>query len=352
MPQTRNGLDPTPFEPKAAGPDIWAMYHAFRRQRLRETRPDDPPMPDHVVEASMKRDDPFGEARRHLIIRDGQVVSSFYAGRVKPGAPGYDSNKHLVWIDAGVLTTERRQGIGRLWARLALDILNEWDATTLTTYAEEDDGHAFLRWLGADQKSTGAENRLLMAEVDWDMVDRWVAEGGAKSPESALVFYENRVPDEALEAFCPALSSMLNTMPFDDLDHGEIVITPDMVRERYTENAQTGAVEHTLLTREPDGTISSITDVHYQPARPDRIHQMFTGVRPDCRGRGLGKLIKASMLHRLRRAYPDARWVVTGNANSNDPMLAINRRLGFRTYRANVSYQITSDTLAERLAQV
>ncbi len=343
-------LEPMVFNPKEASPELWTMYHAYRHTRHDEVRPDDPYWPDHLTEEGLKRDDPFNDHHRYLLVRDGRIISSFYAGRVKPGTPEWDTNRHFLYADAGVLAGERRHGIGTMWAKLVLGIMQDWDSRVLTLDTEEDDGHEFLRWLGAEQKSIGAENRLDLTEVDWDMVQRWVTEGGAKSPDTRLVFHENRVPEEIWAEYCPAMSAMLNTMPFDDLDHGDIVFTPEMQRERYDFMDKTGGAHHTVLTREPDGSISSVTDIGYQPAQADRVFQYFTGVRPDCRGRGLGKLIKATMLQYIRQAYPEAHWVITGNANSNDPMLAINRRLGFKTYRTGISYQINRDALAARLA--
>jgi hypothetical protein len=44
--------------------------------------------------------------------------------------------------------------------------------------------------------------------------------------------------------------------------------------------------------------------------------------------------------------------VVTENAGSNAPMLAINKKLGFKQYRAETEYQISRDTLAARVRQI
>ena len=55
------------------------------------------------------------------------------------------------------------------------------------------------------------------------------------------------------------------------------------------------------------------------------------------------------MLLHVRELYPDTQWVVTDNAGSNAPMLAINRALGFKPYRSGSEYQITRDQLTERL---
>ena len=56
---------------KNAGPDFWARYHAYRRQRHAETRPEDPLTPDEIVEKEMKRDDPFDSHLRYEISRHG-----------------------------------------------------------------------------------------------------------------------------------------------------------------------------------------------------------------------------------------------------------------------------------------
>jgi hypothetical protein len=58
------------------------------------------------------------------------------------------------------------------------------------------------------------------------------------------------------------------------------------------------------------------------------------------------------MLLRLHEMYPEAEWVSTGNADSNAPMLAINRRLGFKRHRGNIEYQLSRDELAARIEEL
>lgn len=341
-----------PFKPKDTPRDVWTAYHAFRRTRRDEAYPDDPLSPDDVTEARMQHEDPFAEEDNALVLDGGRVVASFYSGWAKPGSPGYDSNRRFIWAGGHVLEPFRRRGIATAWFRRVLATMRAHDHTTLNLWSAWPDGHAFVRWLGAEEKSVGSENRLDLGEVDWGMVDAWVADGARKSPATRAALYPHRLPEPLWAAFCTSASAMLNTMPFDDLDHGEIVMTPEGLTDLYKRWDAQGESHHTILAFEPDGSISAITDVNYDPVHPDRIHQMFTGVRPDCRGRGLGKLVKARMLRYLRATYPDARWVITGNANSNDPMLAINRQLGFKAHRTGSSYQIARDALEARLAAV
>jgi len=55
------------------------------------------------------------------------------------------------------------------------------------------------------------------------------------------------------------------------------------------------------------------------------------------------------MLLHLHELYPDARWITTDNANSNAPMLKINRAMGFKPYRGSVEYQMTREQLEAKI---
>jgi GNAT superfamily N-acetyltransferase len=246
----------------------------------------------------------------------------------------------------------RRRGIGRSWIPLVLEIMERYSYTTVGIEGEEASGHAFLKWIGAEAKLTGAENRLKLADVDWALMRRWVEEGRRRSPETKFESYDGRLPESMLEDYSPQLSSMLNTMPFEDLDHGEIVETPEMIKEWFARMDMSGDAGHWMFTREPDGVISGITDMYYAPYSPTLVHQGFTGVRPDARGRGLGKWLKAAMVIHMRELYPKAEWFITDNAGSNAPMLAINTKMGFKTYRVGSEYQITRERLAARFQEL
>ncbi|HEV2967884.1 MAG TPA: GNAT family N-acetyltransferase [Candidatus Dormibacteraeota bacterium] len=331
---------------KSEDRDFWSRYHEYRRLRHKESRPDDPLRPDDVEEALLKRDSPFDIHHHHEVVQDGRLVSWFSGSTSKPGTPGHESNKHLFWAYIYVRPEARRRGIGSSWLPLLVELMDAHGCTVAGFGTEEASGHAFLNWLGAEAKFSGAENRLKLADVDWKMVDRWIVEGPQRSPETKLESYEGPLPEAMWADYAPQLSSLLNTMPFENLDFGQIVLTPDHMRDYYARLEIGHDQLHTILTREPSGVISAITDTSWAPHRPTVIEQRFTGVRPDARGRGLGKWIKAAMLAHVHELHPQAEWVTTENAGSNAPMLAINKKLGFKEFRAATEYQIGRDNLA------
>jgi GNAT superfamily N-acetyltransferase len=338
-------LSPEAVDARTASREFWMRYHAYRRLRHAESHPGDPLMPDDLAEVEMKHENPFEIQYRYEIARDGHMLSDFFAATVKPGSPGYESNKRFMWATGSVHPDHRRRGIGRTWISLTLELMERHGCTILTLDTHEESGRGFLEWLGAEGKSAGAENRLQLADVDWAMLRRWVEDGAAHSPSTTLEVYDGHLPEEMWEDYCPQFAALLNTMPWDDLDHGDITVTPAELADWYERLDEQGGTDFTMLTREADGSISGITDMSYAPYKPEFIEQGFTGVRADARGRGLGKWLKAAMLLHVREIYPQLRTVATGNASSNVPMLAINKKMGFKEHRAGNEYQISLDKL-------
>ena len=345
-------LKHTPVDPKTADRAFWQRFHEMRRLRQQETRPDDPLVPDELEEKSMQRDDPFHLKYRYEVSGDAKVLSWLYCESIKPGTPEYESNKQFFDANIYVIPDRRRQRIATSWLPLVEQLMDRHGCTVLNLHAELEPGHEFLKWIGAEPKLTEIENRLNLADLDWDMVERWAAEGPARSPQTKLEIYDGKIPESKWEEFAPQYSALINTIPFEEMEHGEIKITPEMLREWYTQMEMRGDLQHTVVAREPDGSISGITDIDWAPYRRTIIHQQLTGVDPKARGRGLGKWIKAAMLLRIRELYPDAQWIATENAGSNAPMLKINRDLGFKQYRIGIEYQLSREQLGARLKEL
>jgi mycothiol synthase len=343
------GLTPVRFDPARADGEEWRRYHELRHLKHAEMHPDDPLEPDDVVEGRMKRPDAFDLRHWFVMSRGDVVVSTFGCENTAPGNPEYETNKHLMWGDVYVRPEERRRRIGASWLPWIVQLMEEQGCTVLGLGADREAAHAFLRWIGAEPKLSGIESRLNLAEMDRSLMERWVEEGARRSPETRLEIYDGPLPEALWPDFAKQRSALLNTMPFEGLEIGEIIVTPERIREYQERSAMAGIVDHEVLTREPDGTISGMTDVSWAPYRRTHIEQQFTGVRPDARGRGLGKWIKAAMVLHVRELYPDARWISTGNAGSNAPMLKINRTMGFKPYRTGVDYQVGVARLKERL---
>ncbi len=343
------------FDPQRATREEWARFHAYRRKRHAETDPDDPLLADATVEAQKRKPDTaWKELTFPVIDVDGsdEWIGWQTLEFARPDVPSYEENKRILWVWISFLPSYRRQGIGQRLLREAANFARERGKSLVVSYAEEASGLAFWKAVGAQDAQRGRQSRLDLDELDWTMAEQWAAEGPARSPDSKLVWFTNRIDDEDIEEWCTAFTEVWNMMPRDDLDIGDEVFTPERRRQSEAGIAEGGGTTLTALTREEDGTISGLTEMGYFPEEDWMINQWMTGVRRPYRGRGLGKWLKAAMLLRVREEFPQVRVVRTGNAFSNAPMLSINERLGFKLYREGMEVQIRLEDLEAYLAKV
>ncbi len=103
--------------------------------------------------------------------------------------------------------------------------------------------------------------------------------------------------------------------------------------------------------RDPGGRCVGGTELTFEPWEPATAQQQNTAIEPAHRGIGLAKWAKAAMLLRLRSRRPEVARVRTGNAFSNDAMLAINTALGFEVTEVRTEWQAEPETVRGRMAR-
>jgi RimJ/RimL family protein N-acetyltransferase len=78
------------------------------------------------------------------------------------------------------------------------------------------------------------------------------------------------------------------------------------------------------------GEMAGLTQFGIDRHAPSWGHQFVTAVTRQHRGHRLGLLVKVAMLELLVSAEPGLSRIMTGNADGNQHMIAINTELGFR----------------------
>ena len=73
-----------------------------------------------------------------------------------------------------------------------------------------------------------------------------------------------------------------------------------------------------------------MTELFVNDTTPERGIQSGTLVSPKHRGHRLGLAVKVANQQALTERFPELAWIITGNADVNTHMNAINDRLGFR----------------------
>ncbi len=161
---------------------------------------------------------------------------------------------------------------------------------------------------------------------------------------------------ENLRADAATFHHIMQTAPREDLEVGDVLISPDDIAELDRALLEAGRSRWTALLRDSTGACVGGTEVTFEYWEPDLVLQQNTGIDPAHRGLGLAKWAKAAVLERVRRDRPEAQRVRTGNAFSNTPMLAINDALGFKVVGTRTEWQLmVSDaqrSLSRRLTQL
>lgn len=344
-----------PFVPKTAPRMEWDRFHTYRRLRHEEADPDDPLLDDETVERRMISNWPWPGSETemlHLAAVDADrpdiQIGYLYVGMVAKNAP-IDENKHVAWVQISVLAPHRRRGTGRKLLAKAAALAKKRGKSLIVSNCDEEDGKAFVEAIGAQVVQRRQENRLYLDRVDWQMVEQWAEQGPSRSPNATLRWFVNWIDDAIIEDYCKIYTETFNQRPLDELGVSDVTFTPEAHREREATNAEVGGTWLTAITREADGDISGLTEMGYTPDMETMIQQYMTGVKEAYRGRGLGKWLKAAMLLRVRKEFPQVKMVTTDNATSNAAMLSINERLGFKTHKEPITAQITLESLTRYL---
>jgi GNAT superfamily N-acetyltransferase len=276
-----------------------------------------------------------GETPRRFVAREDGVV----VGHGSFWASDWD-NTDLAWLDVIVHPDRRRHGVGSALLAHLLDLAREsgrtkvgidgWDTESTTAFAVV---HGF------EQKSQAVNRRQFLAEVDRSLIAKLDAEAADASRDYELLRVTGPVPEDML-ADVAQMTAAINDAPLDELDLEDEVFPPERVRDYENATIARGERLHRLLVRHrPSGELAGHTIVAVEQERPTIGHQHDTSVVREHRGHRLGLRLKAGMLSWLAEIEPQLESIDTWNAESNDHMIGVNERLGYRVLGRALQFQ-------------
>lgn len=334
---TPKGYEIVQVDPRTLSDDK-AIEAAKLQQAMQAERvPEDPLTPLEPLIQRLRADAP-GQWRAIFAARDasGAYVGYGYVGR----SLNEPENAHIRWTEVGVTREHRRRGLGSaLYAALVNACLDQGDDMMFVGQTSDrvPSGDAFARAIGAAPGLVMKNNQLVIADVDRAKVAEW-----AKLDPAGyrLERFDNVVPKQLMRPALDALNAM-NDMPKGDLAFNDQKFTEEQLHDRESWLRQSGMEWWVILAvHEATGEGAGFTELQYDPRVSHVIYQGGTGVTPKHRGHHIGLWMKSAMLERVFRERPAAKFIRTGNANENAPMLAINTQLGFRHAWSNTLWQL------------
>lgn len=138
------------------------------------------------------------------------------------------------------------------------------------------------------------------------------------------------IPDEWLADRALLARRMSTDAPLGAVDFSEEAWDADRVGYDFEQIRQEGRrVVESVARHVPSGRLVGYTTIVVTERTPEIAQQWATLVLHEHRGHRLGLLLKAANLQALVAKIPTVRRIHTWNAVENEPMLRVNRSLGF-----------------------
>jgi RimJ/RimL family protein N-acetyltransferase len=281
-----------------------------------------------------------GEVGRHLLVHVDDVGGP--VGRLGLFTSEYD-NLDLAWVELAIHPDHRRRGYGTAALRGACDLARSMGRSTVGWFGwvgERTSG--FAAAVGVEPKSVAVLRRQHLLELEPGLAERLAAEAEPHAREYDLLRIAAPTPADLLPDLAEATGAV-NDAPLDDLDMEDEVYTPDrIIAFEKAQLASDFRVYRVLARHRASGRLAGVTVVTVDGETPTIGHQLDTSVVAAHRGHRLGLLLKADMMRWLAEAEPQLATVDTFNAESNDQMVAVNERLGYRALGREHHFQMTT----------
>ncbi len=339
-----------PFQLRSSGAADYACLNDFKNILHHEFLPDDPPTAyDEAVQRWQAIPAYVEETTWAVWDQPHRRIAAF--GETDIYHTG--DNEHEMDFRIEVLPELRRQGLAHRLLPLVVDQARRYNRRLLITETRGSvpGAEEFLSGMGARRGLPAHFNQLRLAELDQNLIQRWLQESVHLSSEFSLGFWDGLYPEARIQELANLMQVVANDQPRDALDLEDANFTPEIVRQ-FEHSLLAGGQQRWVLyvSDRSQDRVLGLTEALWHPDRPAILQQGLTGVLPEYRSRGLGRWLKAAMISKVLRERPQVEVIRTGNANSNVPMLKINVELGFKPYFAWCVWQVEREAVERYLA--
>jgi mycothiol synthase len=263
---------------------------------------------------------------------DGQIV-------------GYGQINHMIWqlhpdkygMGVNVHPAHRRKGIGSALFERLVGAVKERSAIAVRTDTQESRRYAidFLAHRGFGEIQRYWESRLEVGAFDFEAfatAEARAAENGITLTTFAAELEKNGPSEEMLRAIYEMDQAAFVDVPLPDPGtripweewHKWVMEAPNRLPDAF------------FLAKDRERYVG-LSNMGHNPDQPGVLHQGFTGVIREYRGKGVAMALKLQTVKYAReRGYREIR---TGNNTRNRPMLRINEAMGFVKQPVWIEYE-------------
>ena len=239
-------------------------------------------------------------------------------------------NRNAAYLSLFVHPAARRRGLGTVLLGHAVKRAASHRRSRLAaSVIEGSAADAFARQAGATVGLAEARRVLDISRITAQHIASCREKAATAATGYSLVSWRDRTPEEYLQGVV-AMELAMNDAPSMPGHEPEVW---DMQRIRDRKDGWVQAVGFRAYQLaaicDATGEMAALSELGVFPDTPGWGFQSNTVVARPHRGHRLGMLVKAAMIEWLAEAEPRVQRIVTYNAASNSPMIAINQELGF-----------------------
>lgn len=209
---------------------------------------------------------------------------------------------------------------------------------------------SLIKKLDGKASNSGSWFKLDLRKVKKELIDKW---RNAVDPEKLglTIHYFDFIPEEWIEETAMASNEIINDMVRED-NSLQFHFDANALRKAQENFRKTGSQPlHILLTDQYKKIVGlSLIVIHTEP---DKIgDQRITGIVRQWRGKGLAKWMKAKMLEIVLKDHERIMELKTECFSTNEPMIRLNKALGYELYRTDHDLYIYPQSLESFLKGV
>jgi RimJ/RimL family protein N-acetyltransferase len=183
--------------------------------------------------------------------------------------------------------------------------------------------------LGAKRLNRMDSYRLSRKDANVAVIREWLETYPRRFPPLKLVFFED-VPDRYMDGYIDLYRQFSEDMPRESEELWPFTMTAAEVRKREAQRKANNTHLYICALVDTDDRVVGHTNGVISADNPRDMYQAMTGIARDYRGRGLSKWLKAALFVKVGEDFPANEYVSSEMRAVNEPILAVNRQMGYK----------------------
>jgi GNAT superfamily N-acetyltransferase len=253
-------------------------------------------------------------------------------------------NTHRAEFTLAVQPNHRRRGAGTALLEIAERFARDERRPVLGVESDVATGHDDPAVSFAARHGFRAAQQELHSRLTLPVqIESARAEAEKHAEDYEVLTSWDGIPEEWLADRALLARRMSTDAPLGAVDFNEEAWDAKRVAYDFEQIREEGRrVVESMARHVPSGRLVGYTTIVVTERTPEIGEQWATLVRHEHRGHRLGLLVKAANLQALMAEMPAVRRIHTWNAVENEPMLRVNRSLGFAPIGLMTEWQKTS----------